>query len=60
MIKLFIYFEDGTDRESALFFDSEPEAMDEYYAWHEGEGFCQDYFGEIEGFDLEYIDDEAL
>ena len=53
MVKLIILFEDGTDRESPILFETEMEAMDEYNAWQQGEGVGQDYFEEVSGFDFE-------
>lgn len=58
MIKLIILFEDGTERESPILFDTEPEAMEEYYAWEDGEGVGQDYFEEVSGFDFEYVGED--
>ena len=56
MVKLIILFEDGTDRESPILFETEMEAMDENNAWQQGEGVGQDYFEEVSGFDFEYTD----
>ena len=58
MVKLIILFEDGTDIESPILFETEMEAMDEYNAWQQGEGVGQDYFEEVSGFDFEYTDDD--
>ena len=58
MVKLYIYFEDGTERESPILFETTMEAMEEYYAWEDGEGVDQDYFEEVSGFDFEYVDED--
>lgn len=58
MIKLIILFADGSERESPILFETENEAMGEYYAWEDGEGVGQDFFDEVTGFDFEYTDDD--
>ena len=58
MIKLIIIFADGTERESPILFTTENQAMEEYYAWEDGEGVGQDYFEEVSGFDFEYVGED--
>lgn len=58
MVRLYIFFADGTVKESPILFKNEFEAMEELNAWEDGEGVGQDYFEEIINWDFEFDDDE--